>query len=672
MHRILGKRGSNGNDDNQMQIKRWKEDERTVSIWNLTAECYAHMAKFMSDVEIDRLAATNRCMRTKMDVDTIWHIRYNNNMQDSYHDPNGKLHTADDWKNYIFWQRSEITFSDNSLFGKSQNKFKLDPHVVGIKKAVVTDCCIFVLDYAGQVHKWDEDDEWKLNVLERVVDIITDASDVGRHRTSLFVLSQSDDLFFARPALREFYRYKKSGIKTRDFERKLRHWYPNGAPKSGDRVDVFRIETNNLRRVFKMTFQQAHRFVSLQVSNRDYLKTNASLTVSDSRGKHINELQLLTVKGRVWSLTVDEPELIRNGGGAQVALKNITSRFDLKGDDDEQLYVDETFNGKFISGLVCKKGNLHLFSDLPEKLREMFPHRILLDTTIGNDQETKRLSTTISVGSRILDVSISGTHMLIIDTYGRLWGVGVNRSGQLGLGHLIDQSNPKLVTLPRGIVRTISVCASASCSVILCEDSDGEIRAFFAGKLPGGNLVGYSLVYEDDDEEESYYSRTRLITGFKEIDVTLSRHTDIVKMTTNQIMFLSRHNIENKSQFIDLPEEWNNLKIEPCRACCNMDPSWDSQNNNEFYNHVSDKSIHWLNERISRCECAIGNHIYRSILMERLTVARHYQRANEDDEIDDWISNFSPDGSQDIDEIIEALGLAHSINNQLPPFSSLY
>ena len=34
---------------------------------------------------------------------------------------------------------------------------------------------------------------------------------------------------------------------------------------------------------------------------------------SDSRGKHINELQLLTTKGRVWSLTVNEPELIAQG-----------------------------------------------------------------------------------------------------------------------------------------------------------------------------------------------------------------------------------------------------------------------------------------------------------------------------------------------------------------------
>ena len=31
-----------------------------------------------------------------------------------------------------------------------------------------------------------------------------------------------------------------------DFEKKLRHWHPNGAPRSGDRVDVFRVEERKL------------------------------------------------------------------------------------------------------------------------------------------------------------------------------------------------------------------------------------------------------------------------------------------------------------------------------------------------------------------------------------------------------------------------------------------
>ena len=51
----------------------------------------------------------------------------------------------------------------------------------------------------------------------------------------------------------------------------------------------------------------------------------------------------MTTKGRVWSLTVNEPELIANGGGAQVALKNITSRFDSQysdGNENTQITKD--------------------------------------------------------------------------------------------------------------------------------------------------------------------------------------------------------------------------------------------------------------------------------------------------------------------------------------------
>ena len=60
-------------------------------------------------------------------------------------------------------------------------------------------------------------------------------------------------------------------------------------------------------------------FAASKVSNRDYQKSD--IRPYEGRNKHINELQLLTTKGRVWSLTVNEPELIANGGGAQVALK---------------------------------------------------------------------------------------------------------------------------------------------------------------------------------------------------------------------------------------------------------------------------------------------------------------------------------------------------------------
>ena len=55
------------------------------------------------------------------------------------------------------------------------------------------------------------------------------------------LLSQSENLMQQRPALRDFYRYRRSENRNREMERALRNWHPNGAPKSGDKVDVFRI-----------------------------------------------------------------------------------------------------------------------------------------------------------------------------------------------------------------------------------------------------------------------------------------------------------------------------------------------------------------------------------------------------------------------------------------------
>ena len=100
-----------------------------------------------------------------------------------------------------------------------------------------------------------------------VVDIVTDSTDARQHRNSLFVLSQSDRLAGERPKLIDFLRVRIFPVtkyrllwaffqwqkrKTRpdgagdfefsDFERKLKHWYSTGAPRSGDRVDVFRVE----------------------------------------------------------------------------------------------------------------------------------------------------------------------------------------------------------------------------------------------------------------------------------------------------------------------------------------------------------------------------------------------------------------------------------------------
>ena len=181
--------------------------------------------------------------------------------------------------------------------------------------------------------------------------------------------------------------------------------------------------------MFKTTFQQAHRFTHLQVSNRDYTMSEVQSRSSDSRGKHINELQLLTTKGRVWSLTVNEPELIAQGGGAQVALKNITSRFDrFYADGNDQCHVRRLFNGKHISAMLEKGGDLLVFSDQSEEMEMMFPELKLFETKIGKHIDSKRLSTIINIGCEIVDCAISKNHILLIDCRGRLWSLGCGDS----------------------------------------------------------------------------------------------------------------------------------------------------------------------------------------------------------------------------------------------------
>ena len=71
------------------------------------------------------------------------------------------------------------------------------------------------------------------------------------------------------------------------------------------------------------------------------------------------------------------------------------------------------------------------------------------------------------------------------------------------------------------------------------------------------------------------------------------------------------------------------------------------------------KSLDYINELVSRCNCLIGNHIYRIILLERLIEQREFERLDE----------FLPSES---DEIIESLQHAMIIDSQNMPFSSIY
>jgi len=63
--------------------------------------------------------------------------------------------------------------------------------------------------------------------------------------------------------------------------------------------------------------------------------------------------------------------------------------------------------------------------------------------------------------------------------------------------------------------------------------------------------------------------------------------------------------------------------------------------------------------------------VYRSILVNRLVTARQMQKLDDEFEtqLDNWDENVT---DTEVDQLVDALALAHSINNQLSPFSSLH
>ena len=60
-----------------------------------------------------------------LDQPAVWHARFLKNLSYYQCPSKAKLTTADEWKTLAKWQRSEMIFSDNSLFGSSHNRFKV-------------------------------------------------------------------------------------------------------------------------------------------------------------------------------------------------------------------------------------------------------------------------------------------------------------------------------------------------------------------------------------------------------------------------------------------------------------------------------------------------------------------------------------------------------------------
>jgi len=433
-------------------------------------------------------------------------------------------------------------------------KILMSKNLHGLRKICFANNSIFALDMQGFLYSWEEEENWKETGLSNIVDISTDSFDDRNDRKTLFVLSQSESLRTLKPNLKTFmsnrsYSRGRERIFDKWFQnRGLIFWYYNGAPKAGDHVDVYRVnEFGRLRRVFKMSFQQNHKFLSISVSNRDrYESSRHSL----SERKFINEVQMRTTKGRVWSIIVNEPELVASGGGAQISLQNITSRFDL--DDENYCTVTDMINGPTVTALLSAQGNIHIFSDKNAHMLEMFSDRPMFYTEckslheIENSRLSSRLSTTINLGVKIIDLALSETHLLSIDSYGRLWVVGQNKYGQLGLGNFLAKVHPILVRLPRNLKRIWSVCATMELSSILAENIDGEKEVYVAGKLDHFTFMGYNLILDKDKilaQDQSLYQKSRQVTRFTKVLINLDSKIDTMIMSKNHVSFVSRHGI---------------------------------------------------------------------------------------------------------------------------------
>lgn len=90
---------------------------------------------------------------------------------------------------------------------------------------------------------------------------------------------------------------------------------------------------------------------------------------------------------------------------------------------------------------------------------------------------------------RLVACCAGGAHALALDASHRLWAWGANTAGQLGLGHLQDQTQPVLVPLPSQ--RIVTVAAGASHSLAI--DEKGTAWAW--GSNQHGQLGGDGAPY---------------------------------------------------------------------------------------------------------------------------------------------------------------------------------
>lgn len=90
-------------------------------------------------------------------------------------------------------------------------------------------------------------------------------------------------------------------------------------------------------------------------------------------------------------------------------------------------------------------------------------------------------------GQAVFDLAAGEYHSLVLTGDNRVYSFGRNREGQLGLGHTQDQYSPEEVTLPSG-EKAVHIAAGGKHSFIVTKTPDGKRKVYSFGLNKNGQL----------------------------------------------------------------------------------------------------------------------------------------------------------------------------------------
>jgi alpha-tubulin suppressor-like RCC1 family protein len=96
---------------------------------------------------------------------------------------------------------------------------------------------------------------------------------------------------------------------------------------------------------------------------------------------------------------------------------------------------------------------------------------------LGNNDNPRAIATLIPNLRNIIEVSAAGSYSLCLDNQGHVWSFGHNKHGQLGLGDLIDRNTPTMIPNLNDIIQ-VSAGGSYLGYHSLCVDKQGHVWSF--------------------------------------------------------------------------------------------------------------------------------------------------------------------------------------------------